>query len=81
MTNYKITQHATIRFLQRVFKIKEPTTQEIQRAKILLEKDLKDVYINPLNFYLVLPSFSNFKAVVKNNTLVTILNKRYPEGA
>jgi len=73
----KISQHAAERFLQRVIKLKEFTQKDLYNAYDFLEKDTKDVVVNGYKKYFTLPSFSGFKAIVIENTIVTILPKKF----
>ena len=69
----KITYHAAERFLQRVFEMERYTKLEIDRAKRLLTKEIADIHYTTQTF--PLPSFPNYKAIIKNAALVTIVPK------
>lgn len=73
----KITYHAVERFLQRVMNIKHITKQDIQKAYIFLEKETKNIVVNGYKNYFALPSFKNYKAVVIDGSIVTILPRQY----
>jgi hypothetical protein len=71
--NLHVTYHAGERFLQRVFDISSYTHKEVKKAMQLISRDIKDVQHHYLSF--VLPSFPDYRAIVKNGALVTIIAK------
>jgi hypothetical protein len=73
----KITQHAAQRFLQRVMNKKEFTKQDMYRAYKFLEAETRDIAVNGYKKYFTLPSFQNYRAVVVENSLVTIMPKNW----
>ncbi len=73
----KITQHAAQRFLQRVMNKKDFTKQDMYRAYKFLEAETKDIVVDGYKRYFSLPSFQNYRAIVIENQLVTILPKRW----
>ena len=73
----KITHHAVERFLQRVMNIKNVKQQDIQKAYIFLEKETKNIVVNGYKSYFALPSFKQYKAVVIDGSIVTILPRNY----
>jgi hypothetical protein len=75
MTNYKITQHAAIRFLERVFNIEAPTAEQIENVKVLLLKDIANISTQAYIKYIPIPSFDGFIAVKVENAITTILFK------
>ena len=75
MTNYKITKHAAIRFLQRVFSIETPTAEQIENVKVLLLKDIANISTQAYIKYMPIPSFNGFVAVKVENAITTILFK------
>ena len=72
---YIITTHASIRFLERVFKIKTPTREQINNAKTLLSKDMANISSRAYIKYIPIPSFNEFVAVKVENVITTILFK------
>lgn len=71
----KITYHAAQRFLERVMSRVIYTHQDVEFAMRYLEKLLKDVVIaNPVKCF-VLPGFKGYKAVYRDNVVVTIIPK------
>ena len=76
----KVTLHAAERLLQRVFKMKDYTRQDIYRAVKLLERDTANIFFNNYRKNIVLPSFSNYEAVMIEQTMVTIINKSNRRG-
>jgi len=70
----RVSYHAGERFLQRVFHFTEYTKKQVFNAMKLLEKDIANIEYRQANF--VLPSFPDYRCVVADNTLVTIIPKR-----
>ena len=71
-----ITYHAGQRFLERVIKKVDSSKYEIYRTIEYLERVFKDVVPSSKTRYLPLPGFeSDFHAVYKENTIVTIIPK------
>ena len=70
----RVSYHAGERFLQRVFNFKDYTKKQVTNAIKLIEKDISNIEYHSSNF--VLPSFPNYRCVVADNTLVTIIPKR-----
>ena len=70
----KVSYHAGERFLQRVLKFTHYTKKQVINAIKLIEKDIDNIEYRNANF--VLPSFPEYKCVIANNTLVTIIPKR-----
>ena len=73
----KITHHAAVRFLQRVMNKKKFSKKELYLAYSFLEAETKDIASTGYRDYFRLPSFSNYRAIVVENQLVTILPKEY----
>jgi len=71
----KVTFHAGERFLQRVLKMTRYSKQHILNAMELIKKDIKDLEVNGARF--VLPTFPQYIAVVRDNHIVTIINKKH----
>ena len=69
----KITNHATKRFLQRVKKRYNYTKSEFLKTKKELERMFNNIVTNQTK--IVIPDFNKFLAVVKNQTVITILEK------
>ena len=70
----EITIHAAQRFLERVLKKEKFTKKEVFDAK----KFLDGIFANVITHrrYVVVPGFSAYVGVVKNNKLITILDKK-----
>ena len=74
MTITKISYHAGERFLQRVFKLKKYTKEQVKKAIKTIKEDIANIEYRNSNF--ILPSFPKFKCVVAyDKTLVTIIPK------
>ena len=71
----RITYHAGERFLQRVFNFTSYSTQEVIKAMMLLSKDIATVCHHGRSF--ALPSFPDYRAIVKDNAIVTIISKQW----
>ena len=71
----KISHHAVIRFLQRVLNKSQLTNEDIKLGYKFLETETKDIVINSYKAFFRLPSFKNYRAIVRENTLVTIIPK------
>jgi len=71
----KVTHHAAIRFLQRVMNKSDYTKQDIYKAYKFLEAETCNIVIKNYKDYFRLPSFKNYRAVVVENQLITILPK------
>jgi len=71
-----ISQHAAERFLERVMSKTKYSDNDVNFAIGYLQKLLSDVVIRSASKQFVLPGFENFKAVYKQNTIVTIVPKR-----
>ena len=72
-----ITHHAAIRFLQRVMNNSKYSKEDLYYAYKFLEAETKDIVTKGYKDHFRLPSFSNYRAVVVANQLVTILPKEY----
>ena len=71
-----ITLHAAQRFLERVMKKNEYTTDELMFAKNYLAKVFKDFIPNSFAKTFALPGFENqFYVIHKANSIVTIIAK------
>ena len=73
----KITQHAAVRFLQRVMDKKTYSKKELYFAYKFLEAETKNIVTKGYKDYFSLPSFNNYRAIVVENRLITILPKEY----
>lgn len=71
----KISHHAVIRFLQRVLNKSKLTNEDIKLGYKFLETETKDIVVNGYKAFFRLPSFKNYRAVVQENTIVTIVPK------
>jgi hypothetical protein len=69
----KVSKHAVVRFLERVKGKKEFSDVDYKNAYIELNDLFKNVVSN--KHYIVVPNYSKFIAVIKNNLVVTILEK------
>jgi len=70
---FKVSYHAGERFLQRVLGIYEYSKKDVINAINVIKADLFNV-VSPKQRF-VLPSFSKFNVVVKENVVVTIVPK------
>ena len=68
-----ITYHAAKRFVERVLKKQRYTHCDVDRAKELLQKLFSSVVTHKR--YIPLPTVKGYIAVVKENIVVTILEK------
>lgn len=71
----QISFHAGERFLQRVMSKTSYTNEDVFFAMRYVEKLLSNVVVNSPSKHFVLPGFENFKAVYKQNKIVTIVPK------
>jgi hypothetical protein len=71
----KVTYHAAERFIQRILGKLEYTKKEVLNAKEYLTNLFKNVVTH--RQMVVVPGFSNYVAVVKENNVVTILEKNF----
>jgi len=71
----EITYHAAVRFLERVLKKEKLTKKEVFDAKRFLSSLFANVITH--RRYVVVPGFSSYVGVVKNNKLVTVLDKKF----
>lgn len=71
----QISYHAAERFLERVMVKTQYTHNDVEFAMRYLQKLLRDVVIVGTVKHFVLPGFENFKAVYKQNMVVTIIPK------
>jgi len=71
----KVSIHAGKRFLERVMLKKEYSCFDINMAIEYLEKLLRDVVPTGHAKQFVLPGFENYRAVYRQNTIVTIIHK------
>jgi hypothetical protein len=70
-----VTYHAAKRFLQRVIGKMNFTKREILNTKSYLESLFRNVVTH--RQMVVVPGFSKYVAVIKENKVVTILNKKF----
>lgn len=71
----KISVHAAERFLQRVMNKTSYTFYDVMFTIRYLEKALAHVVPNSSNKHFVLPEFQEFKAIYRQNTILTIVPK------
>lgn len=71
----KISVHAAERFLQRVMNKTSYTFHDVMFTIKYLEKLLADVVPNSANKHFVLPEFQQYKAIYRENTILTIVPK------
>jgi len=70
----RVSYHAGERFLERVFNFSKYSKKQVNSAIKLIERDISTIEYHNSNF--VLPSFPNYRCIVADNTLVTIIPKR-----
>ncbi len=70
-----ITSHAAQRFLQRVMNKSSYTPMDVDFAMRYLTKLFMDVVPNSRARPIVVPGFENFRAIYRENAIVTILPK------
>jgi hypothetical protein len=71
----KITIHAAQRFLERVISKENYTCFDVNFAINYLEKLLQDVVITKKLAFIVLPGFEQYRAIYRDNTIITIVPK------
>lgn len=71
----KISIHAAERFLERVMAKKSYNCFDTAFAMEYLEKLFKDVVVNSKVRYFVVPGFEHYRAVYKDDTIITIIPK------
>ena len=70
----RVTYHAAERFLQRVFQFTNYSKKQINDARKLIERDIRNLRTDRSRF--ILPSFPDFLGVVTDGALVTIIPKK-----
>lgn len=71
----KASQHAAVRFLERIMNLKSYTKDQINRAMVLLERDTSDIeFFNKQR--IILPSFPQFVAIQRDNMIITVIPKK-----
>jgi len=73
----KVSIHAGQRFLERVMNKSTYTVIDVDFAVRYLERALSNIVPNSTHTHFVLPDFQKYKAVCRENTIVTII----PKGA
>ena len=73
----KVTRHAAVRFLERVMNKSKYTKEELNRAYKFLEEETKNIVVQGYKTYISLPSFKQFRALVIENRVITILPKEW----
>jgi hypothetical protein len=71
----RVSVHAAQRFLERVMKKSTYTSTEIDFAIRYLEKLIQDIVVTSYAKPFVIPGFENYKAIYRENTLITIVPK------
>lgn len=71
----KVSIHAAERFLERVMAKTDYTCFDINMVIAYLEKVFQDVVPNSCNKHFVIPGFQNYKAISRQNTIITIIPK------
>ena len=71
----KVSIHAGQRFLERVMAKANYTCFDVNMAISYLEKIFQDVVPNSANKHFVIPGFENYRAVYRQNTIITIIPK------
>ena len=72
----KVTHHAAKRFLERVIGMQYYGKKEIRRAYRFLEKETDSILVHNRRRHIALPSFKAYRAVIVDNTLVTIVPRK-----
>ena len=71
----KVSNHAGVRFLERIMNLKQFTAEQIYNAMQFIEKDTSNIeYHNKKR--IIIPSFPQFVAIQIDNMIVTIIPKR-----
>ena len=73
----KISKHAAERFLQRVMNKTSYTKRELFYAYKFLEAEIRGVEVARYRDFFSLPSFKGYRALIIENTLVTIIPKEW----
>ena len=73
----KVSHHAAERFLQRVMSKATYTKKELHYAYKFLEAEIKDIDVSRYRDFFSLPSFKNYRALIIENTLVTIIPREW----
>lgn len=72
----KASQHAAVRFLERIMNLKEYTSTQIDRAMQFLERDTENIeFFNKQR--IILPSFPQYVAIQRDNMIITIIPKKH----
>lgn len=71
----KVSIHAGQRFLERVMEKANYNSFDVNTAIAYLEKALQDVVPNSCNMHFVIPGFENYRAIYRQNTVITIIPK------
>jgi len=71
----KVSVHAGKRFLERVMNRSTYTCLDVDFAIRYLERALSSVVPNSSSKHFVLPDFQEYKAIYRQNTIVTIIPK------
>ena len=69
----RVSNHAVVRFLERVKGVMEFSEKDFKKAYVELQNLFSDVISD--RRYIVVPNYSKFVAVIKNSVVVTILDK------
>lgn len=73
----KVSVHAGERFLQRVMKKSNYTVIDVDFAMRYLTKLFQDVVPTSYAKPFVIPGFEDYRAIYKDNTIITIIPKGY----
>ena len=71
----KVSAHAGQRFLERVMKKQNYTCLDVDFAIRYLTNLLKDVVVTSYAKPFVIPGFENYRAIYRENTVITIIPK------
>ncbi len=71
----KITVHAAKRFLERVMNKSTYTCIDVDFTIRYLDKILVDIVPTSYAKPFVIPGFENYKAIYRDNTIITIISK------
>jgi len=71
----RVSVHAAQRFLERVMKKSTYTSKDVGFTLRFLEKLLQDIVPTSYAKRFVIPGFENYRAIYRENTVITIIPK------
>ena len=71
----KVSVHAAQRFLERVMQKSTYSNKDIGFTMRFLEKSLQDIVPTSYAKRFVIPGFENYRAIYRENTVITIIQK------